>query len=94
MTTFLYFTTLILNVSNRLFVQSKFFTIQGKYFTIDECKCMHVMYDMYDPNGSLVEWSAARSVRMRVLHQPLADLNIGYFEVGTSSVRASDVVPF
>ena len=51
------------------------------------------MYDMYDPNGSLVEWSAARSVRMRVLHQPLADLNIGYFEVGTSSVRASDVVP-
>ena len=36
---------------------------------------------------------AARSVRMRVLHQPLADLNIGYFEVSTSSVRASDVVP-
>ena len=54
---------------------------------------MHVMYDMYDPNGSLVEWSAARSVRMSVLHQPLADLNIGYFEVGTSSVRTSDVVP-
>ena len=36
---------------------------------------------------------AARSVRMRVLHQPLADLSIGCFEVGTSSVRASDVVP-
>ena len=36
---------------------------------------------------------AARSVRMRVLHQPLADLNIGYFEVGTSSVRTLDVVP-
>ena len=34
----------------------------------------------------------ARSVRMRVLHQPLADLNIGYFEVSTSSVRASDIV--
>ena len=34
----------------------------------------------------------ARSVRMRVLHQPLADLSIGYFEVGTSDVRASDVV--
>ena len=51
---------------------------------------MHVMYDMYDPNGSLVEWSAARSVRMRVLHQPLADLSIGHFEVGTFSVRTSD----
>ena len=35
----------------------------------------------------------ARSIRMRVLHQPLADLSIGCFEVGTSSVRASDVVP-
>ena len=29
---------------------------------------------------------------MRVLYQPLADLSIGCFEVGTSSVRASDVV--
>ena len=36
----------------------------------------------------------ARSVRMRVLHQPLVDLNIGCFEVGTSDVSASDVVPF
>ena len=36
---------------------------------------------------------AARSVRMRVLHQPLADLSIGCFKVGTSDVRASDVVP-
>ena len=33
------------------------------------------------------------SVRMRVLHQPLVDLTIGCFEVGTSDVRASDVVP-
>ena len=33
---------------------------------------------------------AARSVRMRMLHQPLADLSIGCFEVGTSDVRASD----
>ena len=30
---------------------------------------------------------------MRVLHQPLVDLNIGCFEVGTSNVSASDVVP-
>ena len=36
---------------------------------------------------------AARSVRIRMLHQPLADLSIGCFEVGTSDVRASDVVP-
>ena len=35
----------------------------------------------------------ARSVRMRVLHQPLADLSIGCFEVSTSDVIASDVVP-
>ena len=54
---------------------------------------MHVMYDMYDPNGSLVEWSAARSVRMRVLHQPLADLSLGCLEVGISDIRASHVVP-
>ena len=56
-----------------------------------ECLCMICMILM----GLL--WSgvmiAARSVRVRVLHQPLADFNIGYFEVGTSSVRASDVVP-
>ena len=32
----------------------------------------------------------ARSVRMRVLHQPLVDLIIGCFEVGISDVRASD----
>ena len=31
---------------------------------------------------------AAQSVRMRMLHQPIADLSIGCFEVGTS-----DVVP-
>ena len=36
---------------------------------------------------------ATRSVRVRMLHQPLADFNIGYFEVCTSSVRALDVVP-
>ena len=35
----------------------------------------------------------ARSVRMRVLHQKLADLSIGCFKVGTSDVIASDVVP-
>ena len=28
-----------------------------------------------------------------MLHQPLAYLSIGYFEVGTSDVRALDVVP-
>ena len=84
-----------MNVSNRVFVQSKFFTIQGKYFTTDECKYMHVMYDMHDPNGSPVEWSYDRSskCKMRVLHQPLADLSIGCLEVGTSDVRASDIVP-
>ena len=36
---------------------------------------------------------AAWSVRVRVLHQPLADFSIGCLEVGTSDVRASDVVP-
>ena len=36
---------------------------------------------------------AAQSVRIRVLHQPFVDLSIGYFEVGTSDVAASDVVP-
>ena len=35
---------------------------------------------------------AAWSVRMRVLHQPLADLSIGCLEVGISDVRASDIV--
>ena len=36
---------------------------------------------------------AAQSVRMRVLHQPLVDLSIGCFEVGTPDVRTSDIVP-
>ena len=35
---------------------------------------------------------ASWSVRMRVLHQPLADLSIGCLEVGISDVRALDVV--
>ena len=35
---------------------------------------------------------AAQSVRMRVLHQPLADLSIGCLEVGIFDVRASDIV--
>ena len=66
LTVFLYYyTALILNVNNRVFVQSKFFTIQGQYFTTDECKCMHVMYDMHDPNGSPVEWSYDRSLRCK-----------------------------
>ena len=84
-----------MNVSNRVFAQ-KFFTIQSKYFITDECKCMHAMYDMHDPNGSHVEWSYHRSskCKMRVLYQPLADLNIGCFEVGISDVSASDVIPF
>ena len=33
----------------------------------------------------------AQSVRIRVLYQPLTDLNIGSFEVGTSNVRASNI---
>ena len=36
---------------------------------------------------------ADRSIRMRVLYQPLADLSIGCFEVGTHGARTSDVVP-
>ena len=35
----------------------------------------------------------ACSVRMRVLHQPHADLSLECLEVGISDVRASDVVP-
>ena len=35
---------------------------------------------------------AARNVRMRVLHQPLADLSIGCFGVGTSDVRANQLM--
>ena len=36
---------------------------------------------------------ASWSVRMRVLHQPLAYLSLGCLEVGISDVRASYVVP-
>ena len=36
---------------------------------------------------------AARGIRMRMLHQPFADLSIGCLKVGISDVRASDVVP-
>ena len=68
------------------------FTIQGKYFTTDECKCMHVMYDMHDPNGSPVEWSYDRSLRCFINHLQIP--KCGFFEVGTSDVIASDVVPF
>ena len=30
---------------------------------------------------------------MRVLYQPLVDLSIGYFEVGTLGIRVSDIIP-
>ena len=36
---------------------------------------------------------ATRSVRMRVLHQPLADLSIGCLEISPFDIRASDIVP-
>ena len=52
---------------------------------------MHVMYDMHDHNGSHVEWSYDRSLEGTSL--TTADLSIGCLEVGTSDVRASDVVP-
>ena len=78
-----------MNVSNIVFVQSKFFTIQGKYFTTGVCKCMHAMICMI-LTGLL--WSGVMIAA--VLYQSLADLNIGCLEVGTSDVRASDVVPF
>ena len=29
----------------------------------------------------------------KMLHQPLADLSIGCFEVGVSGARASDIIP-
>ena len=35
---------------------------------------------------------AAWSIRMTVFYQPLADLSIGCFEVGTSDVTASDTI--
>ena len=51
--------------------------------------CMRCMICMI-LTGLPVERSYDRS--SRVFHQPLADLSIGWFEVGTSDVRASDVV--
>ena len=69
--------------------------MKSKYFTTNVCKCIHAMYDMHDPNGSSMEQSYDRSSEYKneVLCQPLVDLSIGCFEVGTSDVRAFDVVP-
>ena len=36
---------------------------------------------------------AARGVRMRMLHQPFADLSIGCLKIGPFDIRASDIVP-
>ena len=35
---------------------------------------------------------AARGVRMRMLHQPFADLSIGCLKVGIFDVKASDII--
>ena len=52
---------------------------------------MHVMYDMHDPNGSPVEWSYDRSLKCKSEGDSSTTCT-RYFEVGTSSVKASDIV--
>ena len=50
--------------------------------------CMILMGLLWS-RAIITAWRA----RMRVLYQLLVDLSIGCFEVGTSDVRASNVVP-
>ena len=76
--------------------------MESKHFIIDVCKCMHVMYDMHDPNtgahdpniGSSMEQNYTRNLECEnnMLYQQFSNLSLEYFEVGTSGARASDVV--
>ena len=50
------------------------------------CMICMILMGLLCSRVMIIAWS----VRMRVLHQPLVDLSIGCFEVGTSSVITSD----
>ena len=52
-----------------LVIKNLFFTIQGKYFTIDVCKCMHAMYDMHDPNTRAHDPNIGSSLRVELCLQ-------------------------
>ena len=77
--------------------------MESKYFTIYLCKCMHAIYDMYDPNTGAYDPNTRSSVEQNyvhsleyennVLYQQLPNLSLEYFKIGTSGARASDVVP-
>ena len=56
---------------------------------------MHAMYNMHDPNKSVVEQSYASSSEYenKVLYQKLIDLSVGFFDIDTSGTRASNIVP-
>ena len=73
--------------------------MESKYFTTYVCKCMHAMYDVYDPNTGDHDLNTGFSVKQNyvcslecennVLHQQLPNLGL---KVGTFDVRASNVV--
>ena len=43
--------------------------MESKYFTIDVCKCMHVMYDMHDPNTRAHDPNIGSSLRVELCLQ-------------------------
>ena len=73
-----------------------------KYFTTYICKCMHAIYDMYDPNTGAYDPNTRSSVDQNYVHsleyednvlrQQLPNLSLKCFKNGTSGARAFDVV--
>ena len=76
--------------------------MKNKYFTTDVCKCMHAMYDMYDPNTGVHDPNTRFSMEQNyvcsleyennVLYQQLPNLSFKCFRISTFGARASDVV--
>ena len=74
-----------------------------KYFTIDVCKSMHAIYDMYDPNTGAHDPNTRYYVGQNYVHslecknnvlcQQLLHLSFKCFRIGTSGAKASDIVP-
>ena len=43
--------------------------MESKYFTTGVCKCMHVMYDMHDPNIGVHDPNTRSSVGVELCSQ-------------------------
>ena len=71
--TFLYFTNTNFECQQQsiytILTCLKIFVMESKYFTTDVCKCMHVIYNMHDPNTGVHDPNTRSSVGVELCSQ-------------------------